>query len=292
MSSRLEKIQAALAAAKNKGGEKKEFPKVTEISWKPKLGDNVVRLVMKEDQELPYFLVKYYDFGVLENYPILSPNSFGKFVDPIQKECYELRKSKDTDSIELAKQFITKEKYFFPVLVRGQESKGIQLWEVTRNKVDQVINLFTNEDYGDITDVSEGRDLTIHCKEGIIPTNGIKYPEIVSVIPKFKTSSLGTDDEIEKLMSNIPDVYSYYASKTNEELEKLFEIKIAKLLNKYQAQEEIQEESEYESSTEEPSEEPKKVEVKEVITKGGSAKKSASKEDDEDPFGKMFDENK
>lgn len=280
---RLERIQAALAASKNKGGsgEKTETPKIKEIVWKPKLGKNVVRLVLKEDQDLPYFLVKFYDFGKLAQYPVLSPNSFGGLTDPIQQECYELRKTKKQESIDIANQFRTEQKFYFPVIVRGEEEKGVQMWDVPNNKKEQVLDLFTSGDYGDIADFSQGYDLTITCNESIIPnTNPLrKYPEIISVIPKPKPSVLGTDDEIEQWTSNIPDVYSYYTKKTNEELEKLFEKKLGELLGV------VEDEEEGEDEPEAPKKEPV---VKEAISKGGA--KKADNVQEIDDFDGMFDD--
>lgn len=289
MSSRLEKIQAALAAAKGKGTTTTDRPKINEISWKPKLGENLVRLIYPSTQDLPYYLVRYYDFGVLESYPILSPNSFGGYTDPIQNTCQELRKG-NSEEKELASKFRTKQHYFFPVIVRGEESKGVQMWQVPPKKEDMVLNLFSTqsvEEYGDVTDEQEGRDLRITCVESPIPNaqKPTTYPEIVSVVPKVKATQLGTDDQIEEWTSKIPDVYSYYAKKTNEELEKLFEKKVQKLLGEYEEQEEQEEEKSEETDA------PKETVVKEVITKGKSAPKLAKTVDEElEDFDKMFEE--
>ena len=294
MSSRLEKIQAALAAAKGKGTTPTDRPKITEIAWKPKLGENLVRLIYPTTQDLPYYLVRYYDFGVLESYPILSPNSFGGYTDPIQNACKELR-SGDSEEKALANQFKTKQNYFFPVIVRGEEAKGVQMWQVPYKKEDMVLNLFSTEsveEYGDVTDEQEGRDLRVTCVESPVP-NAKKptfYPEIVSVVPKVKSTQLGTDDQIEEWTSKIPDVYSYYAKKSNDELEKLFEKKVQKLLGEYEEQEEQEEEKAEETST--PNvEAPKETVVKDVVTKGKSAPKLAKSVDEElEDFDKMFEE--
>jgi len=280
--SRLEKIRAALAA--NKGGGTTEVSKITEIVWKPKVGENLVRLVFPQNQDLPYYLVRYYDFGVLERYPILSPNSFGGYTDPIQNTCQELRKGNSEDK-ELASKFRTSQKFYFPIIVRGEEDKGVQMWDVPVNKVEMVMNLFSEksaDEYGDVTDESQGRDLRITCNDTIIPNSKPQrsYPEIISVVPKVKESALGNDDQIEQWTSKITDVYSDYAKKDNDELTKLFEKKIQDLLGNYEAQEEQEEEKE---------EAPKETVVKESISKGTPKRKAVEVEEKED-FDSMFDD--
>jgi len=293
--SRLEKIRAALAA--NKGGTTQtDVPKIKEITWKPKVGENDVRLVFPPNQDLPYYLVKYYDFKVLAPYPILSPNSFGGYTaDPIQNTCYELRKKDSTqEDKELASKFRTNQKFFFPVIVRDEQEKGVQMWDVPVNKVEMVMNLFSEksaDEYGDVSDETEGRDLRITCTDTIIPNSKPQrsYPEIISVAPRVKQTVLGTDDQIELWTSNIPDVYSYFQKKDDSELIKLFEKKVQEMLGNYEEQEEQEEESEETSAPK--VEAPKETVVKETISKGKSAPKLAKSVDEElEDFDKMFEE--
>lgn len=292
--SRLEKIRAALAA--NKGGATStDVARIKEIAWKPKIGENVVRMVFPQNQDLPYYLVKYYDFGTLASYPILSPNSFGGYTaDPIQNTCYELRKGTQEDK-DLASKFKTNQKFYFPIIVRNEEDKGVQMWDVPVNKVEMVMSLFSeksSDEYGDVTDEAQGRDLRITCTETIIPNSKPQrsYPEMVSINPKVKESALGTDDQIEEWTSNIPDVYSYYQKKDNEELVKLFEKKVQEMLGNYEAQEDEKEEKEEKEVVKK--ETPKETIVREVVTKGKPSPKLASSVEKElEDFDKMFDDN-
>lgn len=289
--SRLEKIRAALAT--NKGGSTStDVAKIKEIAWKPKIGENVVRMVFPQNKDLPYYLVKYYDFGTLAKYPILSPNSFGGYTaDPIQNACYELRKGRQEDK-DLASKFKTNQKFFFPVIVRNEEDKGVQMWDVPVNKVEMVMSLFSeksSDEYGDVTDETQGRDLRITCTESVIPNSKPQrsYPEMVSINPKVKESPLGTDDQIEEWTSNIPDVYSYYQKKDNEELVKLFQNKVQEMLGDYEEQEDEEQEKEVDKK-----ETPKETVVTNVITKGKPSPKLASTVEKElEDFDKMFDDN-
>jgi len=289
--SRLEKIRAALAT--NKGGSTStDVAKIKEIAWKPKIGENVVRMVFPQNKDLPYYLVKYYDFGTLAKYPILSPNSFGGYTaDPIQNACYELRKGRQEDK-DLASKFKTNQKFFFPVIVRNEEDKGVQMWDVPVNKVEMVMSLFSeksSDEYGDVTDETQGRDLRITCTESVIPNSKPQrsYPEMVSINPKVKESPLGTDDQIEEWTSNIPDVYSYYQKKDNEELVKLFQNKVQEMLGDYEEQEDEEQEKEVDKK-----ETPKETVVTNVITKGKPSQKLASTVEKElEDFDKMFDDN-
>lgn len=266
--SRLERFQAKIQNSDSYGNtttEKKEYKRISDVNWKPKSGENTVRILIPDELDaldVFYYSTKFYGFGVLESYPILSPNSYGDFKDPIQKRCYDLRKQGDAASKALANKFITQQKYFIPVIVRGEEDKGVQLWEVSQDKIDNVRALFSGK-YGDITDLKKGKDLDVTTKMTTVPTRdgkSITYPEIISIIP-LDATPLGTDAQIDEWLSNVPNPYEYYAQKTDEELMELFKRKIAQLMGEYVDQEEDEQEDE---------EIPAPV-VKEEVKRGGKA---------------------
>ena len=48
-----------------------------------------------------------------------------------------------------------------PVLVRGEEDKGVRFWEFGKMVYTELLGVMMDEDYGDITDIAAGRDITV-----------------------------------------------------------------------------------------------------------------------------------
>jgi len=79
---------------------------------------------------------------------------------------------------------------FAPVIVRGEEEKGVRLWEFGKEIYMQLLGIAEDEDYGDYTDINEGRDFTVDVVKGDIGgRQGLKS----SIRIKPKTTSLSSD---------------------------------------------------------------------------------------------------
>ncbi len=93
---------------------------------------------------------------------------------------------------------------FAPVIVRGEEDKGVRMWEFGKEVYMQLLGIADDEDYGDYTDVSEGRDFTLEAVMGDIGgRQGLK----TSIRVKPKTSPLSTSkSDIESWLANQPDI--------------------------------------------------------------------------------------
>ena len=93
---------------------------------------------------------------------------------------------------------------FAPVIIRGEEDKGVRLWEFGKEIYMQLLGIADDEDYGDFTDINEGRDFTLETVTGDIGgRQGLKS----SIRVKPKTSKLGDDKEdIKTWLSEQPDI--------------------------------------------------------------------------------------
>ena len=49
---------------------------------------------------------------------------------------------------------------YAPVIVRGEEDKGVRFGDL-ESKYQQLLGLVADEDYGDISDLKEGNDITV-----------------------------------------------------------------------------------------------------------------------------------
>ena len=195
----------------NKGGSKVDYEK---LYWKPSIGKQTIRIVpSKFDDKTPFKeLFFYYGIG---NKMMLSPLSWGE-KDPIAEFVKQLRKSSDKEDWRLAKKLEPKLRVFAPVIVRGEEDKGVRLWQFGKEVYMEFLSMADDEDIQDFTDVAEGRDFTV---DTVGPeTTGTSYNKS-SIRPKTKISPLAsTKEEIEKFLNNQPDPSEAFKRYTFDEM--------------------------------------------------------------------------
>ena len=128
--------------------------------WKPPSGEkSVVRIVpYKYNKDVP-FTELYFYFGI-DKPRMLALSNFDES-DPILEFASQLRKTNDPDNIALAKKLFPKMRILAPVLVRGEEDKGVRFWEFGKMVYTELLGVMMDEDYGDITDIAAGRDITV-----------------------------------------------------------------------------------------------------------------------------------
>jgi hypothetical protein len=93
-------------------------------------------------------------------FPIYALTNWGE-KDPIVEFAKSLRNTQEKENWQLAKKLDPKMRVFAPVVVRGEEEKGVRLWEFGKEIYMQCLGIAEDEDYGDFTDISEGRDLQL-----------------------------------------------------------------------------------------------------------------------------------
>ncbi len=129
--------------------------------------------------------------------------------DPILDLATELRR--EGNSV-LAEKISPSTRYFSIVLVRGRETEGPLYWGYGQKTLMEISALFESGDWGDITDLQNGTDLTITYKKN--PVDIVKSTIIIQ--PARSTSPLLPNKrDIEDFMSKIvplKDIY-YYPSK-------------------------------------------------------------------------------
>jgi hypothetical protein len=210
----LDLIQNKLnALSAPKGGGMKNNEKALSF-WKPTVGKALVRFVpSKYNPENP-FRELYFHYGIGKR-TIISPSNFGE-KDPIIEFSKELRKTKEPENWKLAKKLEPKMRVFAPVIVRGEEDKGVRLWEFGKEIYQSLLSLAADEDIGDFTDIMEGRDMKI---ETVGPeTTGTEYNKS-RIMPALKTTPLCNDnDELNKWLETQPDPVSFSKRYTFEEI--------------------------------------------------------------------------
>tara|TARA_R100001443_G_scaffold115616_1_gene133792 strand:- start:72 stop:905 length:834 start_codon:yes stop_codon:yes gene_type:complete len=183
-------------ANNSSGGQQKQ------LFWKPSVGKQVVRVVPnKYNKNFPFTEMKFY-YGIGSKRVMASPSNWGE-KDPIMEFAKQLRQTNDRENWRLAKKLDPKTRIFAPVVVRGQESEGVKLWQFGKEVYQDFLNMAADEEIGDYTDIVGGRDIKLTT---VGPeTTGTQYNK-TSVGPSLKTSPLSDDEKVvEKLLDEQAD---------------------------------------------------------------------------------------
>jgi len=188
-----------------------------DVLWKSEPGEYTVRLLPWKNNDGQPFKERWFYYNIGQG-SILAPNQFGKN-DPIQELINKLHASGKKDDKELAKKLYPKMRAFAPVIVRGQEEKGVMLWSMSKGVYARLLEFFLDSDIGDITDPSEGFDLKVK----IIKQPGKMYADTV-VDPARKQSKLAeSEDKTASLLNSVPDIDELYKLKSYEDIKKQLE---------------------------------------------------------------------
>ena len=176
-------------------GAKKEKVDYSKYYWKPKAeGKYQIRVVPSVLNKSNPFQEVFVHYG-FSKFPIYALTNWGE-KDPIVEFAKSLRNTQEKENWQLAKKLDPKMRVFAPVVVRGEEEKGVRLWEFGKEIYMQLLGIAEDEDYGDFTDISEGRDFTVDVVTGDIGgRQGLKS----SIRVKPKTSPLGSNKETIKM---------------------------------------------------------------------------------------------
>ena len=103
------------------------------------------------------------------------------------------------------------------MIVRGEEDKGVRIWSFGKTVYQSLLNIMLDEDYGDITDPIEGRDVKVICTKA----PGRQWA-MTEVRPRGKQSKLHENaTSAKEWITSIPDIDEIYTCKTSDELEKI-----------------------------------------------------------------------
>jgi hypothetical protein len=194
---RMDRLQNKSTKSNNSNSDYKK------MFWKPTPGEkSVIRIVpYKYNKDLPFTeLYFYYKIGK----PIMISLSNFDETDPILEFATQLKKTGEPENVELAKKLYPKMRVFAPVIVRGEEDKGVRFWEFGKMVYQELLGVMMDEDYGDITDIANGRDITVE----VIPASetGKLYPT-TTVRVKPVQSPIHSDPEVvESILEDQKDI--------------------------------------------------------------------------------------
>jgi len=209
------KRKIAELSAKN---QKRQSGKSEKLNYfKPKMGSQEVRFLPYDDGAgQPFQQIDYYDSKQLSDRRTPAPRQWG-LPDPVADLHEELEKDRANDATwKLMKELRIKESHYAPVFVRGQEDKGVQVWELNQTVLNQIYSTLAHPDYEDenMFDAEKGYDFTITCTDSGKTTffNGKEYPvKNYDVQPRRKPSPLlENEEERNALVESIPDLNAHF----------------------------------------------------------------------------------
>jgi hypothetical protein len=98
---------------------------------------------------------------------------------------------------------------------------GVRLWEFGKEIYTQLMNIAMNEDYGDYTDIQDGRDFIVEGTDDTVA--GRKVVKCI-LTPRVKTTPI-TDDAtaLKTYLEEQPDIFAINKKHTYESLKEIFE---------------------------------------------------------------------
>ena len=191
--------------------------------WRPSDGEQTIRIVPTADGDP--FKEYWFHYNLGNNAGFLSPKRNYGESDPLNDFIQSLYNENTEESIKMAKSLSARQRFFAPVIVRGEEDKGVRVWGFGKQVYEQLLNLVLNPEYGDITDVKEGTDLNLKYGKPA----GASFP-VTTLTPSRKASTVCpnlSDEECAALLERVPDFDGLFERKTPEQ--------VGTLLNAYLA---------------------------------------------------------
>ena len=189
----ISRMKERLSTLKNQGKSNKRF-------WRPQDGESVIRIVPTSDGDP--FKDYWFHYNLGENPGFLSPKkNFGDDC-PLDSFVNQLWREGTEESKKMAKTLSARQRFFAPVVVRGEEGQGVRVWGFGKQVYETLLNLVLNPEYGDITDPEAGIDLAIVYGKPA----GASFP-VTNITPRRQSSPLCPDgpDQCREVLDDVPD---------------------------------------------------------------------------------------
>ena len=137
MAINLDAMKAKLDKLNGKGDGKKNF-------WRPEDGESNIRIVSTKDGDP--FKEKFFHYGVGGQSFLCPKRNFGDDC-PTCNFANKLWNEGTEDSKKQAKEMFAKQRFFSPVLVRGEEAEGIRVWGYGKMAYEKLLTIVLDPDY-------------------------------------------------------------------------------------------------------------------------------------------------
>ena len=185
--------------------------------WKPESGKTRVRIVPYVHRKENPFLELYFHYDIGKK-TMLSPITFGN-ADPIVEFAEKLKKTGDKEDWLMGRKIEPKMRTYVPVIVRGKESEGVKFWGFGKTIYTELLSIIADADYGDITDLMNGRDIDVE----FTPAEGAgSYPK-TAIRVKPNTQPATEDKEVAQKIMNQPQITDLFPEPSFDELQQALE---------------------------------------------------------------------
>ena len=202
-----------LDAIRNRLNGLKNANNRTSNIWKPEPGEHQIRIVpYAHDRENP-FIELFFHYNLIKK-SVVSPQSFGR-PDPIVEFAEKLKQTGSKEDWLIGRKLEPKMRTYVPVIVRGQENEGVKFWGFGKQLYQELLSFIADPDYGDITDLKEGRDIVVTVKSA--EEAGKSYAETTIRIKPKQTPATENPEVIEKIKEQ-PSITELYPEPSYTEL--------------------------------------------------------------------------
>ena len=195
-----------LDAIRNKLNKLQSQTTRTSNLWKPEPGKQQIRIVPYQHNKDNPFIELYFHYNLgQKNY--LSPVTFGK-ADPVTEFAEQLKATGNKEDWQMARKLDPTLRTYVPVIVRGQESEGVKFWGFGKTVYQELLSFIADPDYGDITDLQSGRDITVEflTKE----ETGKNFPQTTIRVKPNQTAATDNKDVADMIVNqqkNITEIF-------------------------------------------------------------------------------------
>ena len=156
-----------------------------------KSGEKTIRIIPTQDGSSPFKEVFFHNTQVQGRWmKIYDPgkDSLGQPTgerSPLNEVEEALRLAGDAQSKELARSYRSQKFYIVKVIDRDNEEDGVKFWRFKHNwkgdgPIDKIIPIWKKK--GDVTDINEGRDLTLMLQAVPLPGGRGEYTTVSTVM--------------------------------------------------------------------------------------------------------------
>lgn len=207
-----------LTALRAKLGELKGNTARAEVLWKPKEGDNRVRIVpLNSNPDNPFTELLFHYLG---GKTYLSPLTFGDR-DPIAEFADSLRGAGglSKEDYRETKKFVPQRRTYVPIIDRNNPDDGVRFWAFGKTVYTDLLGVMADPDYGDITDPQTGRDIKVTFTPQ--EKSDTQFAKTAILISPKQTALSANAEQLEKFLTEQPDLMSVYPKMSYDELKEV-----------------------------------------------------------------------
>jgi len=199
----IQKMKDKKAALESKSGNS-DF-------WRPQDGTQTIRILPMDDGDP--FKEFFFHYNVGTSGFLCPRKNFGDDCKVCDFGTSLFREGTE-ESIKQAKNLFARQRFFSPVVVRGEEDSGVRVWGYGKGAYGDLLKLVTNPQYGDITDTETGVDLDLDYGTPA----GAKFPKTAIQAQRLSSKLNDNDEKAADWLGNMPEFNNLFERKTSSDV--------------------------------------------------------------------------